>query len=120
MYDPLQTGVVALALALAVLVLVLLVLDRRPPTWALAGVGVVELLLLAQLVVGIVQLAAGEQQVSGLTFVGYLVGSLVVLPLAVLWSLGEPGRGGTGVLLVGLLVVPVLVLRLQQIWAAGA
>ena len=51
-------------------------------------------------------------------YVGYLVGALVILPVAFLWSIGERTRSGTGVLLVAVLVVPVLFLRLHQLWAA--
>ena len=50
--------------------------------------------------------------------VGYLVGSLLVLPAAFVWSVGERSRSGTGVLLVAVVVVPVLFLRLHQLWGA--
>jgi hypothetical protein len=56
--------------------------------------------------------------VNAPAYVGYLVGSLVILPVGFLWSLGERTRAGTGVLLVAVLVVPVLFLRLHQLWAA--
>ena len=52
-----------------------------------------------------------------MTCVGYLLGALVVLPLAARWAWAERNRGGTGVLLVGVLLVPVLFVRLDEIWA---
>ena len=54
--------------------------------------------------------------VSVATYVGYLVASLVVLPLAVGWSWAERSRGGTATILVGLVVVPYLFVRLYQVW----
>ena len=44
---------------------------------------------------------------------------LVILPLGVLWSLGERSRGSTAVLIVALLTVAFLVLRLVQIHDAA-
>jgi hypothetical protein len=56
--------------------------------------------------------------VEKLTYGGYLVGALVVLPLAALWALAERSRWGPGVVLVGCLAIPVLIVRLGQIWEA--
>ena len=77
--------------------------------------------------IGIVQLAQGDGDgVNGLVFVGYLLGTLLFVPAAAWWALGERSRAGTAALIVVGLVVPVLILRLQQIWtppvpdAAGA
>lgn len=119
MVDPLPTLLVVASLVLAVVAVVYLVIDRSPDRTLLLGLAALELALLVQLVIGIVQLTTGQGQVSTVTFLGYLIGIVVVLPLTTLWALGEPGRAGTGVLLVGLLVVPVLVARLQQIWSAS-
>jgi hypothetical protein len=55
--------------------------------------------------------------VSVATYVGYLVGALVILPLAAGWAWAERNRNGTAVLLVGVLVVPVLFVRLHDIWS---
>ena len=118
MLDPLQTVLMVGSLALAAAALVLIVLDRHVGTPLVVAAGVLELGLLVQCVVGIVQLTTTDRDVAGVTFVGYLVGMLLVLPAATAWSLGERSRSGTAVLLVGALVVPVLVLRVQQIWTA--
>ncbi|WP_083751171.1 hypothetical protein [Kribbella sp. ALI-6-A] len=118
MYEPLTWTLVGLSLAAMVFAIVLAALDRRI-NWTLLGVlGVIEVGLLAQLVVGIVQLAGTSRDVSGPFFVGYLIGALLVLPLGALWALAESSRWGAGALAVACLVVPVLELRMHEIWVA--
>jgi hypothetical protein len=95
--------------------------DKRIGTTVLVLAALTEVAVLAQLVVGITQLTAGHHEVSAALFVAYLVGLVVVVPLAVFWALGEPSRWGAGVLTVAGLVVLVLVARLHQLWTgAGA
>lgn len=53
------------------------------------------------------------------TGLGYLLASLVVLPLAVGWPWAERSRGGTATILIGLVVVPYLFVRLYQVWVLG-
>jgi heme/copper-type cytochrome/quinol oxidase subunit 4 len=118
--EPLQIGIVVACLVLALATLWLVVRDERPNDPLALGLAVVEVALLVQLVAGIVLLARSDGDVNGVTFVGYLVGVLVVLPAGLLWSLGEKSRAGTAVLLVALLVVAFLQVRLGQIWSAGA
>ena len=114
----------ALSVTLAVLSLVatafagaLAALDRRINWWLLGLLGVIELALVVQLVVGVVQLADTDRDVSGITFVSYLVGALVILPIGALWALAESSRWGAGVLAVACLVIPVMLLRLHEVWA---
>lgn len=97
---------------------VLVVLDRRPNDYLYAALGVVEVGLVVQLVVGLAMLSGGHGGVNVAAYVGYLVGSLLILPAAFLWSVGERTRAGTGVLVVAVFVVPVLFLRLHQLWSA--
>ncbi|MGN6160984.1 MAG: hypothetical protein ACTHOG_04685 [Marmoricola sp.] len=78
----------------------------------------IEVGLVVQLVVGLVKLGSAPAAMSKATWVGYLVGSLLILPAAWIWSQTERSRAGLGVLLVGLLVVPFLFLRLHQVWTA--
>jgi hypothetical protein len=96
----------------------LIVLDRLPNDYLYAALALLEVGLLAQLVVGLVKVAGDHGGVNVAAYVGYLVGSLVILPVGFLWSAGERTRAGTGVLLVAVLVVPVLFLRLHELWAA--
>lgn len=102
--------------AVAVLVLVLLVRDEPAQDRTFIAIGVVELVVLVQLVLGVVALTQTDRDVSGVLFVSYLVGNLLVLPIGVFWSLAERTRAGTGVLLVALLTVMALQLRLETIW----
>lgn len=118
MFDPLTWALVALSLAAMVCAVVLAALDRRINWWLLGLLGVVEVALLAQLVVGIVQLVGTDRDVSGPFFVGYLIGALIILPVGALWALAESSRWGAGALAVACLVIPVLELRLHDIWVA--
>jgi hypothetical protein len=114
----LPNALIIAALAAAALVLVPLV-RGKPAGWPLlAGFALLEAALLVLAVIGIVNLSGTDREVDGATFVGYLIGSLAVLPVAVLWSRGESGRWGNAVLIAGLLIIPVLILRLNQIWSA--
>ncbi len=117
MYEPLTWVLVALSLAALVFALVLAALDRRI-NWPLLGVvGAVEVALVAQLVVGIVQLVGTDRDVSGPLFIGYLVASLIVLPIGALWALAESSRWGAGVLAIAGLAILALELRLHDIWS---
>jgi heme/copper-type cytochrome/quinol oxidase subunit 4 len=109
-------GVVAVVVALWLVVL--LARDVQPDDYLYAALGLIEIGLLVQLVIGLVMVTGDHGGVNAPAYVGYLVGSLVILPVGFLWSLGERTRAGTGVLLVAVLVVPVLFLRLHQLWAA--
>lgn len=76
--------------------------------------------LLVQLVAGIVLFIGTDRPVTGITFVGYLIGSLLILPIGVVWSMVERSRWGPGVLGVAFLTIPILILRLNTIWNVGA
>jgi hypothetical protein len=117
-FEPLTWALVALSLAATVFAVLLAALDRRI-NWPLLGlVGVVEVALIGQLVVGIVQLVGTDRDVSGPFFVGYLIGALLVLPLGALWALADSSRWGAGALAIACVVIPVVELRLHEIWTA--
>ena len=97
---------------------VLIVRDLRPGNNTLALLAVIEVGLVAQLVVGLVQVFGDHAGVSVAVYVAYLVGALLVLPIGVVWSSAEQNRNGTAVLLIAVLVVPVLFLRLHDLWSA--
>ncbi|WP_245614533.1 hypothetical protein [Actinokineospora inagensis] len=111
---------------MAALWAVVLVVANRPlrpdRTSGLAYLGLLALIevgLLVQAVLGFVKLAGADHPVPGVTYGGYLLGALLILPIAVFWSLAERTRWGTAVLVVGALVVPVLIVRLGQVWTRG-
>lgn len=119
MLEPLSIVLTVASLALAAVVVGYVVIDRRPDRTLLGALVLLEAGLFAQLGVGSWMLVTDSVDLSAVTFVGYLIGALVVVPLTAFWAVGEPSRSGTAVLVVGLLVVPVLILRLEQIWSAG-
>jgi hypothetical protein len=116
MIGALATGLIIGALVVAAWVLGLVILNRQVNDPTLGLLALLELGLLTQAVIGIVNLTGTDRHVSGATFVGYLVGSLVILPLATLWSLAERTRWGATVLMVGCLVIPVMIVRMNQVW----
>lgn len=114
----LQIVLTALVVLIAVGLVVLIVVDREPNDWLYGALALLEVGLVVQLVIGLVRLGGEHEGVNVAAYLGYLVGSLVILPAAFLWSVGERSRAGTGVLLVAVVVIPVLFLRLQQLWSA--
>jgi len=75
-----------------------------------------EVAVVAQLIAGLVSLSNAPHNVSKFVYIGYLVGALIVLPVAWIWSQAERNRSGLGVLLIGLFVAAFLVVRLHQVW----
>ncbi|HET7431435.1 MAG TPA: hypothetical protein VFJ89_08010 [Nocardioides sp.] len=114
----LQVVLTVLAAATALWLVVLIVRDAEPNDYAYGALALLEVGLLVQLVMGLVMVSGDHGGVNVAAYVGYLVGSILVLPIAFVWSVGERTRAGTGVLLVAVVVVPVLFLRLQQLWSA--
>ena len=113
----LQIALSVVCLLVVVLLVVLIVRDRRPGRVTYALLAVLELGLVAELVIGLGRVFGDHEGVSVAPYVGYLVGALVILPLAAGWAWAERTRNGTGVLLVGVLVLPVLFVRLHDLWA---
>ena len=119
MLDTLSAALIVAPLLGAAWAGVLIVRDRPPDSLLLLWLLVVEAGLLVQAVVGIASVAGTDREIATATFVGYLLGALVVLPAGALWSVSERSRYGTAVLVVACLVVPVVVVRLQQVWAGA-
>ncbi|MEU5693110.1 hypothetical protein [Actinosynnema sp. NPDC020468] len=126
MIPVLPTVLTVLALVAAAWSVLLAILDHpitlsTKPTLGLAvAVLTLEAGLVVQLIAGIVQVASTDRELETATFVGYLIGVVVVLPLGAFWSLAERSRWGAGVLAVACLSVPVMVLRMSQLWTAHA
>ena len=86
--------------------------------WLYGLLVVIEVGLLAQLVVGIVQLATDDRDIETATFLGYLITMVLIPPIAGFWALLERTRWGPVVMVVGCLTIPVLIIRLRQVWEA--
>lgn len=78
----------------------------------------IELVLVVHLVAGVGQLL-GTEGVPAVTYVGYLVGVLIVLPAAVAWASVELSRAGPAVVLLASLTVGFLLLRTHDIWVGA-
>jgi hypothetical protein len=115
---PVTVTVLACAGLLALASIVVTARGRRAGSTLMVLSALTQVAVLAQLVVGLAQLAAGHDGVSAALFVAYLVGMSVIVPLAVLWARGEPSRWGPGVLAVAGLVLLVLMARLHQLWTS--
>ncbi|MFD5030478.1 hypothetical protein ACFVWX_17080 [Streptomyces sp. NPDC058220] len=91
--------------------------DQPTKDWHFIGMAVVSVLALAQLVVGIVQLARGEKADQGsVIFISYLLGALLAVPAAGFLSLSERTRWGSVTVSAGAVVLAVLEVRLHDIW----
>jgi hypothetical protein len=113
----LAVSLIVVALAFAGLGLVLTALDRRVGLVLLAAAAVGEAGLLTQVIWAVVKLIEGQRPAGGLAvFVGYLIGSLFILPLAAGWGLADRSRWGAAVVTAGFLVMAVLIVRMQQVW----
>lgn len=93
--------------------------DREPQRALLTGLAVVEVLLVAQLVIGVVLLIGGGKPGNLVTFLAYLIGALVIIPAGAAWALAERSRSSTVILGVACLAIPVMVLRLHEIWGGA-
>ncbi|GAA0260015.1 hypothetical protein [Cryptosporangium japonicum] len=118
MVDGLATAVTVVALLLAAWALIEVIRGKAPHRPLLAGVAGLEALLVVQAVVGFVKLATDRTPDELATFVGYLIASLVILPIGYFWAWSEKNRSATAVVGVACLVIPVLVVRMNQVWSA--
>ena len=94
-----------------------LTIRNRPVNNALfyAAAGL-EIALLAVAVGGFIALAVTERSVDGVTFGGYLVTIVVIMPIGIAWGASDKSRWGPGVVVIAAFVVVVLTWRLVQIW----
>lgn len=84
----------------------------------LLGAGVVEAVLLVEVVAAAVLVAGGDRLADGVTFWGYLVSSLLVLPAAAVVAFVERTRWSSVVLLVAALTTGFLQYRIFVLWHA--
>jgi len=88
-----------------------------PVIWRQLQAGaVVEAVLAVQAVVAVVMAVTRGAPSDAATFWGYLVTTLIILPVAAAWSFAERTRWSSVVLLVAALTVAFLQLRLVQVW----
>jgi uncharacterized membrane protein len=113
-------AVLAVCAAAAVLLVVDIVRDRTAQDSHFVALGVLEVVLLVQLVWGCVDLAGTDRDVSGVTLVSYLVSTVLAPVVGAFFSLAERSRVGTAILLLAVVTVAGLQARVIDIWGAGA
>ncbi len=113
------TAVVVSSLAMALWCLVGVLRTRPVAPAQFVGLAVVELLVLAHVGYGVAHLVHGDRPASMVTFVGYLIAFVLVLPLGAVLAWLEPTRWGSVVALCACLVDPILILRINQVWSAS-
>ena len=109
-------AITVVAVVLALLGGAAMLARRRIGLVHVVGTVLLEILLLAQAVLAVVALAGGERPAETATFLGYLVGVVLVPVAGLLWARAEPTRWAGGVIVVAGLVVAVMAWRLLQLW----
>ena len=110
--------ITVVAAVLVVLGLLSTLARRRVGLVHLAVDGVLEALLLVQAGLAVAAMAGGDRPEDTPTFLGYLVGVVLVPVAGVLWARTERTRWAGTVLAVAGAVVGVMVWRLLQLWEA--
>ena len=108
---------VIVAVAAGLLCVILGLAGRRPSDLSVAGLARVEVLLIAQVVMGIIAPLAGNPPTGSLLeFWVYLVSAALLPPVGVAWALVERSRWSTVIMGVAALAVAVMVWRMHVIW----
>ena len=120
-YDPpvtdgLANGIAIGSLLLAAWRLLTTALNQPVGRSHLVGLGLIELALAVQVVVGVVKMAGGERPEEMATFIGYLIASLLVLPVGAALAIIERSRWGSAIVALASLVIPVVIVRMRQVW----
>ena len=108
-----------IVLSLIAAVWFLVTAARNKPVQAvhLLGMAVLEVGLLIQVIVAAVLLAGGDDPQEKGTFIGYLAGSLVVLPVGAFLGVGERSKWGSVAAGIACLAIPVVIVRMQDLWS---
>jgi hypothetical protein len=108
---------VVVAVAAGLLCMVLGLAGRRPSDLSVAGLALLELLLIAQTVVAFIAPFVGNPPTGSLLeFWVYLISAVLIPPAAVGWALIERSRWSTVIMGIAALSVAVMVWRMYAIW----
>ena len=120
MIDTLAYVVIALAAVTAIWGLVTAVANKPPGRAQLLFAAGVEVVTVVQSIIAAAKLAAGFRPVELATTIGYLVGIVILIPVAWFWANAERNRFSGIVLAVAALAVLAMTLRLLVLWTPAA
>jgi hypothetical protein len=96
--------------------LITAIADRPPGRAQLLYAAGVEVVVVAQSIIAFVRLAGGFRPVERATTIGYLIGIVILIPVAWLWANVERTRFSGVVLAVAGFAVLAMTLRLLTLW----
>ena len=120
MIEALAYVVIALAGVAVIWGLVTAVADKPPGKAQLLFAAGVEIVTVVQSIIATAKLVAGARPVELATTIGYLIGIVILIPIAWLWANVERNRFSGIVLAVAALGVLAMTLRLLVLWAPSA
>ena len=120
MIEALAYVVIALASVAVIWGLVTAVANKPPGKAQLLFAAGVELVTVVQSIIAAAKLVAGFRPVELATTIGYLIGIVILIPIAWLWANVERSRFSGLVLAVAALGVLAMTLRLLVLWAPAA
>jgi heme A synthase len=96
--------------------IVMAIADRPPGNWQIYWAALTELAVLVQTIVGFVAIVSGHGPDEQPTAIGYLLGIVVLMPVAILWSLSERTRYSSVVMALTGAAAAVMSFRLLELW----
>jgi hypothetical protein len=120
MIDALAYVVIVLAGVAVIWGLVTAVANKPPGKAQLLFAAGVEAVTVIQSIIAAAKLAAGFHPVELATTIGYLIGIVILIPIAWLWANAERNRFSGIVLAVAALAVLAMTLRLLVLWTPAA
>lgn len=119
MIDALALAGIVGSLALAVWAFLACWREQAPDRALFTGLAVVAVVVAVQVVIATVRLIGGAGPNGTdrvVTFVGYMLTTLLLPPAGAVLARMEPTRWGSGLIGAAAVIVPVLLLRMLQVW----
>jgi hypothetical protein len=120
MIDALAYVVIALAAVAVIWGLVTAVINKPPGKAQLLYAAGLEIVTVVQSIIAAAKLASGFRPVELATTIGYLIGIVILIPIAWFWASAERSRFSGIVLAVTALAVLAMTLRLLVLWTPAA
>jgi hypothetical protein len=116
-HDPLALAIEIGALIVGAWCFVAVARNRWIDVTHLVGLALVEGALLVQAALALAAIGSGQRPGEFVTFIGYLVTSILAVPAVVGLAVMERTRWGAVIAGAGAFVAAILTYRLQQVWA---